>query len=287
MFCSTHDIEVDGAVLAVEFVRCDRASAAPVVFLHAGVADSRMWDAQQAALRTQRSTLRYDRRGFGITKVRRPVTHSLVGDLCAVLDAVGVERADFVGCSQGGRIALDLALAAPDRVASLLLVAPAVTGAPALVPEESTGSLASAIEAAEVSADLDRVNELEAQLWLDGPAGPVGRVGGSARELFLDMNGKALRSPITGDAVEAHSAWHRLEDVRCPSCVLWGDLDLPHLQSRCEVIVERIRQARRVVFPGAAHLPPLEAPDRFNAALQAFLLDLQVRAACPGFIPDT
>jgi len=272
MFSSTCDIEVDGAVLAVEFVQCDGASTAPVVFLHAGVADSRMWDAQQATVRARRSTLRYDRRGFGITKVRRPATHSLVGDLCAVLDGVGVERADFVGCSQGGRIALDLALAAPERVASLLLVAPAVSGAPDLAPEESTDSLARAIEAAETSNDLDRVNELEAQLWLDGPAGPVRRVGGSARELFLDMNGKALRSPITGDAVEAPSAWHRLEDVRCPSCIVWGDLDLPHLQCRCELIVERIKWARRVVFPGVAHLLPLEAPDHFNATLMAFLL---------------
>jgi pimeloyl-ACP methyl ester carboxylesterase len=267
----SHEVEVDGAVLAVAFERGEGIGATPVLFLHAGVADSRMWDAQQPLAAALRPTLRYDRRGFGATRIRRPTPHSPVADLCAVLEAVGVERVDVVGCSQGGRIALDLALAAPGRVASLLLVAPAVTGAPAAELEGPTRRLADAIEAAEAAADVDAVNELEAQLWLDGPAGPAGRIGGSTRALFLDMNGKALRSPSAGDAIEAPAAWPRLEALACPAWVLWGDLDLPQLQSRCETLVERIPAARRRVLPGTAHLPSMEAPDRFNAELLAFL----------------
>jgi pimeloyl-ACP methyl ester carboxylesterase len=271
MLNCTHQVDVDGAALAVEFVQGEQERAAPVVFLHAGVTDSRMWDAQQAVVRAERSTLRYDRRGFGSTKIRRSAAYSQVADLCAAMDAVGVRRAHFVGSSQGGRIALDLTLAEPSRVASLLLVAPAVSGAPAPVLAGRVARLASAIEAAEAAKETDRVNELEAQLWLDGPAGPVGRVTGAARALFLDMNGMALRSPSAGDVVEPPPAWDRLHEVRCPVWVLWGDLDLPHLKSRCELLVQRIEGARRVVLPGAAHLPALEAPDAFNAELRKFL----------------
>ncbi len=267
----THEVEVDGAALAVEFVQSKRACAEAVVFLHAGVADSRMWDAQQAVVRPERSTLRYDRRGFGSTRIKRPVVHNQVADLCAVMDAVGVQRAHFIACSQGGRIALDLAMADPSRVASLLLIAPAVSGAPAPTLEGQAAHLAAEIEAAEAAHDTDRLNELEAWLWLDGPAGPVGRVGGAARALFLDMNGKALRSPPAGEVVEPPPAWNRLETVRCPVWVLWGDLDLPHLKTRCERLVQRIDGARRVVLPGAAHLPALEVPDAFNAGLREFL----------------
>jgi pimeloyl-ACP methyl ester carboxylesterase len=267
----THEVEVDGATLAVEYVQGEWPSADPVVFLHAGVADSRMWNAQQAAVGPARATLRYDRRGFGLTRVQRPARHSHLADLCAVLDAVGVQGADFVGSSQGGRIALDFALAAPHRVTSLLLVAPAVSGAPISAVEGHTARLTAAIEAAEARNDIDQVNELEAQLWLDGPDGPAGRVGGAGRALFLDMNGKALRSPAAGDATEPPSAWDKLDRVRCPAWVMWGDRDLPHVKARSEDLVERIDTARRVLLPGTAHLPMIEAPERFNAQLKTFL----------------
>ncbi len=269
----THWIEVDGARLAAEFVPAADARAAAVVMLHAGVADGRMWGAQQAMLAASLSTLRYDRRGFGATEMQRSAEHSRVADLIAVLDACGVQRGVFVGCSQGGRVALDLALAHPDRVQALVLVAPAVSGAPAAELSGRALALSEAIDAAEAAPqpDLEAVNRLEAELWLDGPASAAGRIGGAARELFLDMNGVALRAEDPGPVVEPPPAWPRLHTLGCPTLVLWGDLDLPHLQERCEQLVQLIPGARRVVIEGAAHLPPLEVPGRFNAALAAFL----------------
>lgn len=268
---NTHEVEVEGATLAAELVPCEQAQAQPVVLLHAGVTDSRVWDAQVAAVGTTRVVIRYDRRGFGSTRMRHPAPHSHVGDLCAVLDRLGVRRASFVGCSQGGRIALDLALTAPDRVASLLLVAPAVSGAPTPVLHGPAARLMDAIEAAEARRDVEAVNELEARLWLDGPEAAAGRVGGDARKLFLDMNGKALRSAAPGRVIEPPSAWTRLDRVRCPVWVLWGDLDLHHVQQRCEALVGRIEAARGVQFSCTAHLPMLEAPGRFSGALEEFL----------------
>jgi pimeloyl-ACP methyl ester carboxylesterase len=268
---TTHAVEVDGAALAAEVVACEQAQAEPVVLLHAGGTDSRVWDAQVASVAPKRTVIRYDRRGFGLTRVLHPVPHSHVADLCAVLDQLGVHRASLVGFSQGGRIALDLALAAPNRVASLLLVAPAVSGAPTPVVQGPAGQCFDAIAAAEAREDVEAVNELEARLWLDGPEASAGRVGGAARQLFLDMNGRALRSPTPGDAIEPPSAWARLDQVRCPVWILWGDLDLPHVQQRCQALVERIDAARGVCLSGLAHLPMLEAPDRFNVELQKFL----------------
>jgi pimeloyl-ACP methyl ester carboxylesterase len=64
-----------------------------------------------------------------------------------------------------------------------------------------------------------------------------------------------------------------------PTLVLWGDLDLPHLQARCETLVDRIPGAQRMRLEGTAHLPSLEAPERFNPVLADFLAGLGPQAA--------
>ncbi|HEV6966939.1 alpha/beta hydrolase [Roseateles sp.] len=263
----THWIPVDGAELAVEY-RPHADGRPPLAFLHAGVSDGRLWDGAMAAAAGQRSALRMDRRGFGQTCVLAARPHAMAADLLAVLDALALPRVELVGCSQGGRLAIDFALAHPDRVAGLTLVAPAVTGAPTPDLDAQVQGLADAIEAAEQAGDLDEVNRLEARLWLDGPAAPEGRVAGAARTLFLDMNGRALRSPPAGDLVDAPPAWPRLEALPGPVRLVWGDLDLPHLVERCEQMAQRLPGAQAWRLRGAAHLPSLEAPERFNGVLR-------------------
>ncbi|WP_280155314.1 alpha/beta hydrolase [Piscinibacter sp. XHJ-5] len=271
-------VNVDGAVLAAEVEASHGAQGVPLVFLHAGVCDRRMWQAQWEAFAASHPLLRYDRRGFGETRTLAPTRHSREADLWAVMDAARFDSAVLVGCSQGGRVAIDAALAQPQRVRALVLVAPAVGGAPQAELTGRVQRLAGDIDAASARRDVDAVNELEAQLWLDGPAAPPGRVGGATRELFLAMNGIALRADDVGEALEpAATAWRRLQELQVPTLVLWGDLDLPHLRARCEELVRRISGAQRVMLEGAAHLPSMDAPEAFNAALRRFIGRLPLR----------
>lgn len=264
----THWIPVDGAELAVEY-RAHAGDRLPLVMLHAGVTDSRLWQAAFEAAAAERPVLRMDRRGFGQTRVTSPRPHAWVADLLAVLDALGLDRVEVLGCSLGGRIALDLALAHPQRVAGLMLVAPAVSGVPAPELDPASQALAQATEAARARGDLAEVNRLQAHLWLDGPGQAEGRVTGAARELFLDMNRIALASPSAGPLQDAPSAWARLEALACPVHLVWGDLDLPYLVERCQTLQARIPGAKGWPMTGVAHLPSLEAPERFNAQLRA------------------
>ncbi|WP_164017610.1 alpha/beta fold hydrolase [Pyxidicoccus trucidator] len=242
-----------------------------LVFLHAGVADRRMWRAELAAFASTHHALAYDRRGFGESH-GAPAPFSHVEDLAAVLDALGERQAVLVGCSQGGRVALDFTLAHPDRVRGLVLVAPAVSGAPApAAPAPSVASLAASIEEAEGRGDVERVNALEARLWLDGPQGPEGRVDGAARALFLEMNGVALRAPSPGAEREPPPALPRLGELRVPTRVVYGDLDLPHLQERCALLARGIPGADLRVMPGCAHLPNLEQPRAFETLVRELL----------------
>jgi len=267
-------VEVQGALLAVAHASNHGATGIPVLFLHANVADSRMWQSQWDLLATTHPVASYDRRGFGESRTLHPSPHSNVADLWAVMDSLGYDRAVLVGCSLGGRVAIDAALARPDRVGGLVLVAPGVSGAPPAQYGDPVKALMDAISDAAARGDLDAKNELQARLWLDGPLSPPNRVGGEARRLFLSMNGAALRAASPGAASEEPSAWERVEAIQAPTLVLWGDLDLPHLQERSELLARRIPAAQGLVIPGTAHLPPLEAPRQFNPVLARYLQQL-------------
>lgn len=244
-----------------------------LVFLHAGVADKRMWRDQMAAFADRFRVVAYDRRGFGETRCR-PETFSHMQDLRAVLDKLGIEQATLVGCSQGGRFAVDFALAYPQRVARLVLVAPAIGGAPQ--PQELPDDIDTLLQQAEQAEDqqhYDLVNRIEAHMWLDGPRSVDGRVQGSARDLFLRMNIIPLKSPSPGKDEAATDSFKKLGKIAAPTLLIWGDLDFPHLQERCALLAKRIKGAQSAMMPGTAHLPNLEQPKQFNALLDAFLKD--------------
>ena len=256
-----------GALLAGEFA----GDGLCVVMLHAGVADRRMWRSTFAMLSKTRRVITYDRRGFGET-VTPDEDFSHAGDLAAVLDHHTCERATLIGCSQGGRIAIDFALAHPGRVERLVLIASALFGAPQ--PNEYPPDIAARLadlDDAEARGDVDRVNAIEAHLWLDGPQSPEGRVAGAARALFLDMNGKALRHPPLTRERAAPPAVERLGDIAAPTLVVVGDLDFPHVRIRASEIAKAIPRAQLVTMPGCAHLPSLEVPDAFNKIAAGFL----------------
>ena len=235
------------------------------VFLHAGVADRRSWYDVMNLVGVP--SIAYDRRGFGRTPAATE-RYVQVADLDAVVKVCVPESVTLVGNSQGGRIAIDYALAHPDRVERLVLIGSAISGAPDPDWVAALGrELYDAFEAAEDLDDLDAVNRLEALVWLDGPEGPEGRVQGGARELFLDMNGIALHAKPTHEATEPLPAWERLEELTMPITVIVGSRDLPHVYANAQDIVRHAPHADLHVLGGLAHLPQLEDPARVAALI--------------------
>jgi pimeloyl-ACP methyl ester carboxylesterase len=260
-------LEIDQAKLVGE----QEGRGRPLVFLHAGVADRRMWRPQMAELSDSFLTVAYDRRGFGETKTA-DVPFSHVEDLQTVLNHLDLDKISLVGCSQGGRVAIDFTLAFPERVDRLVLIAPAISGAPA--PQSFPPwalDLDAELDAAEEAGDFDRVNAIEAIFWLDGPTSQEGRVGGAVRDLFLDMNGIALALPDLEMEIEPPSAYERISELNLPMLVLWGDLDFPHIQERCRYLVDQVANAHGKVIPGTAHLPNLERPQHISNLIRKHL----------------
>jgi pimeloyl-ACP methyl ester carboxylesterase len=256
----------DGAVLAGE--RRPSPGGSAIVLLHAGVADRRSWSAVLAGLDPEPlDLLAYDRRGYGDSSAATG-DFSHLDDLVAVLDAAGIDRAVLVGNSMGGGLAIDLALAHPERVASLLLIGSGVSGMTDegedvdWTMDAATGAILGPLERAEEAGDVEEQVRLELHLWLDGPTAPEGRVGGAARELAADMNRRILRAGTTGrEGASGLDAWHRLGEVTAPALVTWGELDLPPDAPFYELTARRLAAAEARVLPGVAHLPSLEQPD--------------------------
>ncbi len=244
-------------------------SGLPLICLHAGVADRRMFEGQQAELSRVFDMVSYDRRGFGETTTPdEPFSH--VDDLMAVMNAAGFESAVVLGCSQGGRVAIDFALENAGCVLGLVLISSAVTGAPAVPDPADIQVLMDRLDEVEEAGDLASVNAIEAHLWLDGPRSAESRVEGSARDLFLEMNGIALKHPPLTQEREPEAAFGRLEALLVPCLLMHGTLDFPHLIARHAHMASVLPDAEAVACAGQAHLPPLENPALVNRHIFAF-----------------
>jgi pimeloyl-ACP methyl ester carboxylesterase len=264
---SPFEIRFDGATLRGEA----DGFGIPVVFLHAGVTDRRMWAPQMADLAAEGyHVISYDRRGHGETETPDEPFNHLV-DLEAVLDQLDIHAAILVGASMGGGLAIDFAIENPGRTIGLVLVGTAITGAePAEIPEEA-GDLEDALEYAEERGNLESVNRIQAQLWLDGPLSDNGRVQGEPRELFLAMNAIVLNHPKLSKEELPDPAVDSFALITAPTLMVVGELDFPDIVERHNMLSEEIESAFAVVLEDTAHFPSMERPDLFNPLLLEFL----------------
>ena len=243
------------------------------LLLHAGIADSRMWEPQVEALEDAGyRVLAPDLRGFG-QRALEPVPFSYARDAEALLDGPAV----VVGASLGGRVALELAVHRPDLVERLVVIAP---GMPGWEWSDETRAGWAAEEAAFELGDLDMAAEASLRLWVDGPRRSPDAVAAAVRSLACEMviRSYELQQSAWDDGAREEEVLDppvnlRLAEIRCPTLVLVGDEDVADMQGIATHVAESVDGARLVTVPGAAHLPSLERPDEVNAQLLGFLRD--------------
>jgi pimeloyl-ACP methyl ester carboxylesterase len=254
-------MHVSGQVAPLHF---ERVGTGPhVVLIHAGIADSRMWEPQWSAWQDRFGLIRLDLRGFG--RSGHPVgTFSHAADVHAALDAAGVERAALVGASLGGRVALDLAAAHPERVTGLALADPPLPGH---AWSEEMRVYSDAEDEALEAGDLEAATEVNVEFWL-----PSAReeVRAAIREQQLD----AFRLQIPDESDESlltEDLAGALATLDVPALVVTGEHDKGDFVAIAGRLAATLPDARRAVVPGAGHLPSLEQPDAFDAVVLPFL----------------
>ncbi|WP_189763135.1 alpha/beta fold hydrolase [Streptomyces xanthochromogenes] len=239
----------------------------PVVLIHAGVADHRMWDAVVPALAEQHTVIRYDLRGFGESAPPTgPFSES--DDLRRLLDHLGHDRVRLVGASWGGRVAVDFTLAHPARVHSLAILA-------APWPRYDWSADMIAYDEAETAAlgagDLDAAVSINLDMWLRGPSRSWADV---ADGLADQLRGPLRTSLLNQDLVGEHSAGPGTGDlaaIAVPALVGVGKLDVADFQDIARRYAAAIPGATLVEFPTAAHLIALDAPAEVGSVLGQFL----------------
>lgn len=250
-------------------------SGPPVLLMHEGIADRTMWDPQWERWRDRFTLIRHDHRGFGESSDPSS-EYSMHGDALAVLDAAGVDRAAVIGASMGGQAALDLALKAPERVSALAVVVGTPSG---WEPMPDLKAQFDEVEATYERAGLEGANEVELRMWVDGPHREPDDVDPAVREHVARMNYAALERGEErergGAEIEPSEldppALDRLDEVRLPVLVVTGALDQPSVIAGATRIAAGIKGAEAIEIADTAHLPNLERPDEFDAAVLPFL----------------
>ncbi|MEP7765086.1 alpha/beta hydrolase [Sanguibacter sp. 25GB23B1] len=253
---------------------------APILLIHAGIADRRMWDPIWSTLTATRDVVRIDLRGYGESTARPDGPWSPRADVIATLDHLEIDRAHVVGCSFGAGVAIEVALERPATVRSLVLAAPGGS----LLTEESDELMAFvATEGRALAAgDLDAAVEANLAAWVDGPHRGPDVVAATVRDAVRTMQRHAFE--ITAGWPE--DVWasedeldpiapERLSEIGVPSLVISGGLDIDSVLLAADALLAGLHDVRGVVWDDVAHLPSMERPDDFADQVLAWVADAE------------
>jgi 3-oxoadipate enol-lactonase len=244
----------------------------PVVLLHEGIADSRMWEPQWAEYSKRFRTVRYDMRGFGQSPAAVG-TFSLSGDLVQLLDSLELGPATLIGVSIGGAVAMETTIARPDLVSRLVLVAPGLRG---FEMSDETKAGWQEEESALERGDVEAAVEINMRMWVDGPSRPADEVDPELRTKVAEMQRRAIEIYLEAGEEGEHQplveGWgERLAEIAVPTLLIVGELDRPEMLEIAERLEAEIPNARRVTIPGTAHVPTMERPEEFDRIVLDFL----------------
>lgn len=264
-------IRINNIVLDVEVA----GDGPPLLLLHGFTGSSATWARFLDRFARRRRVISPDLIGHGASDAPfDPLRYRMercVEDLLAVLTALDAERADVLGYSMGGRVALHLAAAAPARVRSLVLES-ASSGLADLAERQNRiaadEALAERIERDGVEAFVDYWQRLP--LFASQAALPA-EVRARLREQRLRNTPIGLAASLRGmGAGQQEPLWQRLGALDMPALLIAGALDRKY----CEIAASMsaaMPAAQMTIVPNAGHTVHLEQPQTFEQLVMEFL----------------
>jgi pimeloyl-ACP methyl ester carboxylesterase len=254
--------DVNGTRLFYEI----RGEGEPLVLISGANMDSGLWDEQMESLAEGFRVLRYDPRGIGKSAVpQTPFAH--YEDLHALLQFLGIERANILGFSFGAGVALDLAVAYPENVRSLILVSPGLSS----WKDELAPVLA---EVAGVASQEGKAKAIE--ILLSDPSMPPAEEEGARSKMREILD----RTPQLFDSEFAYirfmepldpPAEDRLSEISVPTLLVVGERDHASIHENVDRLQENIAGAKKVLIMGVGHMIGLEKPEELRRVVLDFL----------------
>jgi pimeloyl-ACP methyl ester carboxylesterase len=238
----------------------------PLVLLHDGLLDRRMWDDQFVAFARLYRTIRYDRRGYG--KSSRPDRpFSDVSDLYRLLRHLGINEAYLLGISNGGKVALEFALEHPGMVAALVLVGPSLGG---YRPSDEKQRRISEI----LSVARERGAEAGVAAWMEDPFYPPAKDKPAAREMVRRIARENLPRLLSSQDLREEPyppTMESLSRIVAPTLIVVGERDDWNNREIASILASQLPRAEKKVFAGCGHLVNFERPEDFYSVVADFL----------------
>ena len=247
-------------------------SGEPVVLLHGGLLDRRMWDGQFEFLAQHYRVVRYDARYCGKSETKvLTVDYAPYQDLYHIFQALNIEKAALLGLSGGARTAIDFAIAYPTSVRKLVAISPGLNGYKFVDPW--TGERGKELMQAFGQGDLAKAIETFVVMWTDGPARKPDQVNPVVRECVREMAiNSALKSKGAPTFKELEPpAIGRLNEIHVPTMIVQGEKDTSDIHAICKLLHEQIAGSELVRIPDVAHTLVMEKPAGFNLLVEQFL----------------
>lgn len=264
-------LEVNGVHLNVETA----GEGPPVVLLHGFTGSAATWAAHTDGFSAHHTVVAVDLLGHGLSDApedpRRYRLGFCIEDVLAVLDRLGIARASLLGYSMGGRVALAVAIAAPERLTALVIesASPGIRDAGARRERAARDEeLAKSILEGGVEAFVDRWEHQPLFASQRALADPV-RL--ALRAQRLRGNALGLANSLRGLGQGVQPPLHDfLPQIPVPTLIVVGALDETYTAVAREMS-EMIPDSRLAVVPGAGHAVHLEQPEHFRQMVLEFL----------------
>lgn len=239
----------------------------PLVLLHGGYSNLTAWDLHVDRLAQHFQVIRYDQRGYGQSEaIQTPFSY--YKDLKAVMGYLGISRASLAGSSFGGSAAIDFALAYPQLVSKLILVAPSVNGAKYPLRLSWEG-IKDYLRVRRLGMDKAAEHFMNHPFWnyLIPQEQPCKD---QFKKLYLGNEIYYQGKPNLHRPLLPH-AYHRLNEISHPALVIEAEKDLPFNKRISTYVGEQIPGCEFVQLKQCGHYPQLEHPDEFMEIIIEFL----------------
>jgi 3-oxoadipate enol-lactonase len=251
----------------------EKGTGTPLIMIHGGFIDRRMWDDQFEYFSKDYRVIRYDVRNHGLTTSDSD-TYTNYDDLNKIMEKLKIDKAIVMGLSMGGLITIDFAIAHPEKVLAIIPVSTGVSGN--TKKDEGWKEFDRNLNDAFAKDDLELAAEYMLRAWTDGPKRTPEQMDKTIRDYvklmlmdtFKKWDSRLMLQRLNPPAIG------RLSEIKVPVLTIYGDIDMPGIIDLADKIEKEIPGSKKYAIKNAAHMNNMEFPKEFNDIVEKFLNEI-------------